>query len=114
MLRPTATLDAIAERPEDAAQLPRATLFALHAKAVRALAALQGPLLAAVALPPATPALPDVLTIDIDEAARRINVPPSRIKAAIRSGALQSQKVGRYRRIRPEWLEEFVRAEEGR
>ena len=46
--RSVPSLDAIAERPEDATGLRLAPVLALHAKAVRALAALEGALLAAL------------------------------------------------------------------
>ena len=47
-LAPVPTLDEVAAHPEQAALLQRAAVLALHARAVRALAALEGPLLAQI------------------------------------------------------------------
>jgi excisionase family DNA binding protein len=114
-LRSVPSLDRLAEHPEEALKLPRVAAVALYTKVVGLLAALVPPMTATpdtAAKPTPTTASPALLTID--DAAARLCVPPSRIKSAIRTGTLKSQKVGHYRRIRPEWLEEFIRDEQKR
>lgn len=97
-LRPIPTLDRVAEHPEDAARLPRDAVLALHARAVRALAALEGPLLAAANGAHPEPPRPDLFD-DIGEAARLIGRTPHFIYRHHRSLPFVVQE-GRGRRLR--------------
>ena len=61
----------------------------------------------------APPAAEEVL-ITIKEASRRLSLGLTKTRGLVASGEIDSVKIGRNRRIRPEALEEFVRKHEER
>lgn len=100
------TLDEVATKPDLASGLPRSALLALHARAVRALAALQGPLLDAACDGHPVPEQPVLL--DAKQVAERLHVPESWVRDMARQGKLRSVRLGHYVRFRPADLDEFV------
>lgn len=106
---PMLTLDMIATSPGIAVSLPLATAWALYQQAVGALLALL-PVLRPPASPGADHAAGDDHLLTAREVAERLGVRPSAVYELARTGGLPTVKVGKYVRISPvalrQWLAE--------
>lgn len=111
-LRPIPTLDRVAEHPEDAAGLPRDAVLALHARCVRALAALEAPLLAVASGNGRTELEPDRL-LGIEEAARRLSVTTDWLYRRSRSLPFTVRQ-GRGLRFSAAGISAYIKARAGR
>ena len=112
------SLDDLAACPELATQLGRQAVLALHARAVRALAALEGPLLAHVAAVAesatsvsSTSSSMQLLTVA--EAARRMGFARSYVYELARRGELTVVRRGKYVRVTRPAIDAWIAAHEG-
>jgi excisionase family DNA binding protein len=109
-LRPVPSLDALAALPELASSLPRDVVLTLHARAVRVVLALEGPLLAAAAENGKSPDVrPPGPYLSGSEAADYLRIKKSRLDSLRREGRVPATKLGKafsYRRTDLESLRE--------